>query len=203
MRLFLWAIIGINDIRLSEWILGVRLKKWVCYVLWYISAFSSWTELWIHFETHFSLQKCPEASFPISNTIFRKCVVRVWCQLWTVKNWQPTKVALQNRWDISYHQTCLKRLTFSHLRDLFVKWYHVSFRIYHTLTLYMSPSSPVWRFKENLTHSILIFCWNKDISSHFSQELKTPTNAPPQKHCFTNLSVDHQKKCQGVCPHTE
>ena len=107
VRLFLWAIIWINDIRLSEWILGVRLKKWVCYVLWYISAFSSWTELWIHFETHFSLQKCPEASFPISNTIFRKCVVRVWCQLWTVKNWQPTKVALQNRWDISYHQTCL------------------------------------------------------------------------------------------------
>ena len=106
-----------------------------------------------------------------------------------------------------HHTKCpfsiLKRLTFSHLRDLFVKWYHVSFRIYHTLTLYMSPSSPVWRFKENLTHSILIFCWNKDISSHFSQELKTPTNALAQKHSFTNLSVDHQKKCQGVCPHTE
>ena len=102
-----------------------------------------------------------------------------------------------------YHSSIVDAPLPQYLWDLFINRRHFSFSIYPALTLNIPPSSPMWNFPTNLSPPVLESSRNKTVSSHFNPELETSANAPVPKHSFTYIVVDHRKKWQEDCPHTE
>ena len=85
-----------------------------------------------------------------------------------------------------------------HLPDLFTNR-----RLFYSTftTLYIFLSSPIWGFTVNFSPLTLEFSRNRNISSHFEQQLETATNALPPKRSFTNTLTDYSNSnlC-NVCP---